>query len=263
MKKLNKIVFIGAGNLATHLAQVFFDKGLIISQIYSRTDISAQDLANKVEANYTSSLADIDKEADLYVCAVKDDVMLSVLPFLLGVKGIVVHAAGSVDMSIFEGTVSNYGVFYLLQTFSKNRSVDFKKIPVFLEANNVETLDSLKELAIQLSDNVQEANSEQRKKLHLSAIFASNFTNHMYVLANEIVEKAGFDFSVLQPLIDETAAKVAQIKPIAAQTGPAVRFDQTVMDEHLGLLSDNKKKQLIYQLLSEDIYIMQNKKKQE
>ncbi len=253
-KKIEKIVLIGAGNLATQLGLQLFKKGFCISQVYSRTEYPAKTLATKINAGYTVSLSEIDPEADLYICALKDDALPGIVDLLSHVKGIVVHTAGSVEMSIFEGKMLHYGVFYPLQTFSKNRNVDFTHIPVFIEANNPDTAQCLKEAAFCLSEKVYEANSAQRKMLHLSAVFACNFVNHLYTLSGEIAKEAGFDFKILLPLIDETAQKVHHLKPLEAQTGPAVRYDKTVMEKHLSLLSSRPEYQQIYRLLSDSIH---------
>ncbi len=253
-KKIDKIVLVGAGNLATQLGLQLFEKGFCISQVYSRTEYSAKILAEKTDAGYTVSLSEIEKDADLYICALKDDALPGILNSLSGIKGIFVHTAGSIDMSIFEGKVQHYGVFYPLQTFSKNREVDFSRIPVFIEANDSDTIQCLKDIAFRLSEKVYETDSTQRKTLHLAAVFASNFVNHMYVLSDEIAQKSGFDIDILLPLIDETAQKIHHLKPVEAQTGPAVRYDTSVMEKHLSLLSFNQEYQQIYRLLSQGIH---------
>ena len=252
--KTNKIVFIGAGNLATQLARQLVRKGFCISQVFSRTVFSAQTLAESINANYTNSTDEIDKNADLYICALKDDALPEVLNRLPDIKGIIVHTAGSVEMAVFEGKFKKYGVFYPLQTFSKTREVDFSTIPIFVEASDLETLQQLKKFVSCISEKVYEADSYQRKMLHLSAVFTCNFVNHLYAQADEIVKKSGFDFDVLLPLIDETAQKIHYLNPIDAQTGPAVRFDETVMQKHLSLLAGDENKEQIYRLISRIIH---------
>jgi len=252
--RTTNIVIIGAGNLATQLARQLVRKGFCISQVFSRTAFSAQTLAENIGANYTNSTDEIDKNADLYICALKDDALPEVLNRLPDIKGIIVHTAGSVEMAVFEGKFKKYGVFYPLQTFSKTREVAFENIPVFVEANDSETLQQLKNFASCISEKVYEANSYQRKMLHLSAVFACNFVNHLYAQADDIVKESGFDFDVLLPLIDETAQKVHRLNPIDAQTGPAVRFDETVMQKHLSLLAGDSTKKQIYKLISNSIH---------
>ena len=147
-----------------------------------------------------------------------------------------------------------YGVLYPLQTFSKQRKVSFDEIPFFVEANQREDVDLLKSIASALSDQIYEVTPEQRKSLHLAAVFACNFTNHMYALAAGLLEKYGLPFDVLLPLIDETAGKVHELSPLIAQTGPAVRYDRNVINNHLNMLADEPAIQEIYRIVSENIH---------
>jgi predicted short-subunit dehydrogenase-like oxidoreductase (DUF2520 family) len=250
---MKKIVFLGAGNLATHLAIRFHEKGFNISQVFSRTKKSAKELADKIGASFSTSLDNVEKDAGLYICALKDDALPDVLEQLPQLDGTIVHTAGSIDMSIFEGKFSSYGVFYPLQTFSKSKTVDFSKIPIFLEASDKQTLAELEKIAEKISEKVYTADSNQRKILHLSAVFACNFVNHLYALADDIVGKAGFDFNILLPLIDETAEKIHYITPREAQTGPAVRNDKSVIEKQLTLLGNDEAKKQIYKILSKSI----------
>ena len=226
----NKIVLIGTGNVGTQLAKNLRQ----VQQVSGR------------------AFADLDSDADLYIIAVKDDAIPDVVKRMPNTKGIVVHTAGSVDMAVLTEKFPRCGVFYPLQTFSKNRDVDFSEIPVFLEASDEKTLLELKKFASVLTKNINEANSERRKYLHLSAVFACNFVNHLYALAEDIAHKAGYGIDVLLPLINETAAKIRQLSPREAQTGPAVRNDRSVMDKHETLLPEKEKQ--IYSLLSKSIF---------
>ena len=250
------IVFIGAGNLATNLAKALYHKGFRIVQVYSRTMESARTLAEKVEAEYTTDLQEISKDAKLYIVSLKDAALVDLLPQITEGKqsSLLVHTAGSIPMSIWEGHAERYGVFYPMQTFSKQRTVDFRQIPVFVESNSAEDTRTLKDIASVLSENVYEADSEQRKSLHLAAVFTCNFTNHMYALAAGLLKKYGLPFEVMLPLIDETARKVHELEPRLAQTGPAVRYDENVIGEHLQMLSDEPDMQELYRLISESIH---------
>jgi len=248
-----QIVFIGAGNLATQLAKVFYEKGLNIAQFYSRTEESARALAAQFGAEFTNSLQDVKRKADLYICALKDDALSEVLPQLTDCEGIFVHTAGSVAMNIFEGLFKNFGVFYPLQTFSKNKKVDFGKIPILIEANNAKTEKFLLTTAKKLSRNVHVIHSGQRAAVHLSAVFACNFVNRMYVLAKKILEKEDLPFEILLPLIDETAEKIHGISPLEAQTGPAVRYDKTIIDKQLKMIENPLTKE-IYEKISKSIH---------
>ena len=157
-------------------------------------------------------------------------------------------------MNIWQGHVVRYGVLYPMQTFSKQREVDFGQIPFFVEGNSEEDVRLLKDIASALSEKVYEASSEQRKSLHLAAVFTCNFTNHMYVLAAELLKKYGLPFEAMLPLIDETARKVHELEPLAAQTGPAVRYDENVIDEHLRMLADEPQMLELYREISENIH---------
>lgn len=251
------IVFIGAGNLATNLAKALYRKGFRIVQVYSRTEASARSLAEEVEAEFTTDLADINPFARLYIVSLKDSAFVDLLSAIVAGKkkdALLVHTAGSLPLSIWEGTVEHYGVFYPMQTFSKQREVDFREVPFFIEASTPEDTELLKAIAATLSERVYVADSEQRKNLHLAAVFTCNFTNHMYTLAAELLEKYHFPFDVMLPLIDETARKVHALHPKSAQTGPAIRYDENIIRNHLDMLSDDPEMQKLYELVSRSIF---------
>ena len=250
------VVFIGAGNLATNLAHAFYRKGFRVVQIYSRTEESARTLAQAVEADYTTSLAGVTADAQLYIASLKDDALVQLLPQMVAgrEKALWVHTAGSISMDIWKGHADRHGVFYPLQTFSKSRLLDFADIPVFVEGSSEEETGLLRQIASVLSRRVMEADSEQRRNLHLAAVFACNFTNHLYALGERLLQKYGLPFDVLLPLVDETARKVHELSPRLAQTGPAVRYDTSVIGKHLDMLADEPRMREIYRLLSEDIY---------
>ncbi|WP_300702028.1 Rossmann-like and DUF2520 domain-containing protein [Bacteroides sp.] len=250
------IVFIGAGNLATNLAKALYRKGFRIVQIYSRTKESAVSLAEAVEAEYTTDLSSIVNDAQLYIVSLKDAAFVQLLPEIIAGKknALWVHTAGSIPMNIWEGQAERYGVFYPMQTFSKQREVDFREIPIFVESHSAEDTLFLKDIASVLSEKVHEATSEQRKNLHLAAVFTCNFTNHMYALAADLLKKYQLPFDVMLPLIDETANKVHEMEPREAQTGPAVRYDENVINRHLQMLADEPHMQELYRLISENIH---------
>lgn len=250
------IVFIGAGNLATNLAKALHRKGFRIVQVYSRMQASAETLAQVVEAEPVTNLSAVMCRARLYIVSLTDTAFLELLPELVAGRenALWVHTAGSVPMSVWEGHASHYGVFYPLQTFSKQREVDFRQIPVFVEGASEDDARFLQEMGGMLSDKVYQATSEQRKSLHLAAVFTCNFTNHMYALAAGLLKKYHLPFDVLLPLIDETARKVHVLEPQMAQTGPAVRYDEAILHKHLQLLADEPHLQEIYRLVSESIH---------
>lgn len=250
------IVFVGAGNLATNLAKALYRKGFRIVQIFSRTEESARSLALQVEADYITDLKELTGDAKLYIVSLKDAAFVELLPQIAEGKehALLVHTAGSIPMSVWEGHTQRYGVFYPMQTFSKQREVKFDEIPFFIEAKTAEDVALLKAIAATLSDHVYEASSEQRKSLHLAAVFICNFTNHMYALAADLLEKYQLPFNVMLPLIDETARKVHELAPRDAQTGPAVRYDKNVIENHLAMLADLPALQEIYKLMSKSIH---------
>ena len=249
------IVIIGSGNLATQLALAICEAGMRIVQVYSRTEEHARELAEKVGCKYTADVDEIDGNADIYIMSVKDDA-LGRLAEKVGKKvknAILLHTAGSIAMDVLKGKAEHYGVLYPMQTFSKNRKVDFRPIPCFVEASDDETLNIIRSIAESVSDNVVLADSEKRKKIHLAAVLACNFTNHCYRLAEKVLEEEQIDFNLFLPLIDETAKKVSVLSPKQAQTGPMMRWDTGVMNMQIDLLGDERTKQ-IYRLMAESIH---------
>jgi len=253
MNEIQNIVLIGAGNVATHLGLAIQKTGRRIVQVYSRTESSAKQLGGKLKTHYTDALEEINPEADLYIVSVSDSA-LKVLSIRLNLnEQLIVHTSGSVSMDVLRNSSLNYGVLYPLQTFSKSREVEIFETPICVEANTNKNLEKLKGLAADLSKKVVEINSEQRKLLHLSAVFACNFTNFMYSIADKVLSEHNLDFNLLRPLILETALKVQQVSPAEAQTGPAVRREERIITEHLALLKNSPELQKIYRLLSERI----------
>ena len=250
-----KIALIGSGRLATQLGMALKAAGHDVLQVYSRTEANARSLALLLQTTYTTSLTSVTHDAQLYVVALTDAVLEDALATLCPDRKdrVFVHTAGSRPMDVFAGKAVHYGVFYPMQTFSKERNVDFSKIPVFVEYQDSIAKTCIEDLAFSLSTHVYNLTSEGRRHLHLSAVFACNFSNHMYDVCARVLARKGIPFEVMLPLIDETARKVHALTPREAQTGPAVRYDQTVMQRHLDLLEDEDLKQ-IYNLLSQHIH---------
>jgi len=246
--------FIGAGNLATHLSKAFQNKGFDISQVYSRTELSAKELAEKLAANYVTLADEIDLNADIYFVALKDSAVDEVLSQINFGNKLVVHCSGSLPLSALRKYAENIGVFYPLQTFSKSRDVDFKEIPVFIESNSAKNEKVLLQLAREISDSVSVIDSDKRKTLHISAVFACNFVNYFYSIAAEILKSKDIPFDVLKPLIGETAGKVLEIHPEKAQTGPAVRFDENIINAHLQELNNFGEYRQLYKSISKSIF---------
>jgi predicted short-subunit dehydrogenase-like oxidoreductase (DUF2520 family) len=253
MNKL-KIVLIGSGNVATHFAFALQKKGHEIVQIFSKNKANANVLSIKTNAQATNQLSNLQDNADLYIISVSDKAIAGILSSVDFSTKKVVHTAGSIPLSIFPENIKNAGVFYPFQTFSKDREIDFSQVPLCIEANNPDFEEFLIHLAKQLSTNVQLIDSEKRKYLHLSGVFACNFVNHLYVIAGNILNQQNIDSKIILPLIKETAAKVEKLTPLQAQTGPAVRNDTESLKKHIDLLTSTPEYQEIYKWFSEQIY---------
>ena len=224
------VVIIGQGNVGHHLYKAFSKaKNVVITQINSR------------------KLENI-PQADVTIIAVSDDAIAEVSSKIN--NSFVVHTSGSVAMNSLENSTKK-GVFYPLQSFSKEKKVSFKKVPICLEASTKDDLKLLEKLAKSIGKKLYHINSEQRKRLHVSAVFVNNFTNHLYKIADDICKEHQVPFEILQPLIQETAKKIKYISPKDAQTGPAKRNDQETIKNHIELL--DKKQQEIYSLITKSI----------
>ena len=250
---MKKIIFIGAGNLATQLSSAMKEQGYDIIQIYSKSLKNAKILGSSLSCDYTDDLNQIKDTADLYIFSIKDTALQECIRSVKPNKALWVHTAGNIPMSVFEPHAKRYGVFYPLQTFSKNKKVNFSNIPFFVEANSEKDATLLTDMALKISQDVRVISSEQRKYIHLAAVFACNFTNHMYAISEKLLKEHGLPFDILQPLIQETSDKIKKISPVTAQTGPAVRYDENVMNKQLSLLKDDQLKE-IYRLLSKNIH---------
>ena len=243
-----QVVLLGSGNVATHLSKTFLKaKNVDLVQVYGRTERSLKHIDNQI--NTTTSLNKITK-ADLYVLAVPDDVIAEFSTTLPFENALVVHTSGSVAMDELSSN-NRKGVFYPLQTFSKNSHLDFNEVPVCIEAQKNEDLFLLEKLASAVSKNVYFIDSNQRKSLHVAAVFVNNFVNHLYHIGHEICKNHTVPFEILAPLIRETAKKIEKIKPLDAQTGPARRHDAQTINSHESLLSEAH--QEIYKLLTKSI----------
>ena len=248
-----KIVILGSGNVATQIALALAKAWEKVLQIYSRQLINAKELAVQVNATATDNLKDINAFADVYLISIKDDAIGSVLEYLKDAKGIIAHTSGSTSIGIFSDEIENYGVFYPLQTFSKERLISFSVIAICIEANNEFNTNVLSNLASKLSNKICRINSVQRKRLHLAAVFAGNFSNHLYTIAADILAEDKLDFDLMRPLILETAQTVMENLPTDMQTGPAVRRDEKTIKDHLELLKDSPKFLGVYETMSESI----------
>lgn len=244
-----KIVIIGSGNVATHLIQAFSENETVdLIQVFARKKENL--LSFIAPAKIVDNLSDL-KEADLYIIAVSDDAIEQVANQISFENKLVVHTSGSYDFNGIS-TKNRKGVFYPLQTFSKNKAIDFNTIPLCLEAENEADYAVLEKIAKSVSEKVYQINYQQRQSLHVAAVFVNNFVNHLYQLGSEICDNNQVDFEILKPLIEETANKINKLSPKEAQTGPAKREDFNTIERHLQFISDENQKN-IYQMLTQSI----------
>ena len=243
-----QIVLIGSGNVAFHLAKAFTEAQIPISQIFGRNTTELQKISEQFSIPFsTETLAD----ADLYIISVSDSSIAEVSSLIQNENALVAHTSGSVSREALNGNYRK-SVFYPLQTFSKSKNLDYSKIPFFIDAENENDEEILKNLASKISKNVMLANDEKRKYIHLTAVFACNFVNHLYARAKEISDSQGIPFDYFLPLIDETTQKIHELEPKLVQTGPAIRNDEKVLKLHESLLTDEEKLK-IYKTLNESI----------
>ncbi len=248
-----KVVLLGAGNVATHLGKALTSAGIPVIQVFSRSNASASRLGNLMGCAYTSSEDKLDVGGDIYVMAVSDDA-IPVLAARLPLRDkLVVHTSGSTPMEVLRPASNNIGVLYPLQTFSAHVDVDFSSIPMCVEAATVADLDMIKTICARISRQVIEVSSHQRMHLHLAAVFACNFVNHLYAAAGDILNQHHLSFNLLRPLIAETARKVMETSPHLAQTGPARRNNAKILDLHESLLASHPRRRALYKLISQSI----------
>ena len=249
-----KIVIIGSGNVAFHLAKAFTQNNIEVSQIFGRNEVELNKISEELNIPYsTKELAD----ADLYLISVSDAAVEQVSDLIKTEKALVAHTSGSLPLEILKGNYRKAS-FYPLQTFSKTKNLEYSKIPFFIEAENQIDEKSLFELASLISDHVETSDYEKRKYIHLTAVFACNFVNHLFARAKEIADSQDLDFNYFIPLIDETVEKIHHLEPKLAQTGPAVRGDERILKLHEELIKDEQHLK-VYQLMNESIKKMYNK----
>lgn len=246
-------VIIGSGNVATHLAHALAPH-IEIKQVFSRDIDHARLLAQSLSPSCGAidHVGNICGDADLYLMSVTDDSIKQLVQRIIGCGGIWVHTSGSVDVDVFEGWRGRYGVFYPLQTFSKNKSVDMSHVPFFIEGCDTSVETELVALASKISGKVSVLGSEGRRRLHIAAVFACNFVNYMWTVADRQLRMCGADIHALDPLLKETMEKIATVSPLEAQTGPARRGDMHVIERHIAML--DRADAELYKLISRQIY---------
>jgi len=252
--KLN-IVIVGAGNVAWHLAKELQKKEQNILQVYNRSIEGAISLSRKLKCDFTTRIEDLNRDADLYILTVKDSVIEEVSASLNLKNKLVVHTSGAIEQDVIK--YDRRGVLYPLQTFSKEKKLNFKNIPFCIEASKSQDYNTLIRLANLLGPMVYNIDSHQRKVLHVAAVFACNFSNYMYMISDEILSKESIPLDILYPLIKETASKITKHKPKDVQTGPATRNDKSTIDTHLKYLNEGNNYD-IYKILTENIIANNN-----
>ncbi len=250
-----KVVLLGAGNVAFHLTKMLLKSTSIeLVQVYNRNIDKIAYLTNKT--TITTKISEL-KEADIYIICVSDNAIAKVSEQLNFEGKLVVHTSGATDLAILKCN-ANKGVLYPLQSFSKDKKVNFSEVPFCLEAENSEDLELLQKITNAIGSPSYKINSEQRKTLHVAAVFVNNFVNHLYQIGSEICSEKNIPFEILAPLIRETALKIENLTPFEAQTGPAKRNDTKTIETHLSLLTKNQQK--IYTLLTQSILNIHGKK---
>ncbi|KFF14317.1 NADP oxidoreductase [Chryseobacterium soli] len=229
-----QIVIIGSGNVAYHLAKAFVLKNIPLAQIFGRNTENLKKISEELHVPYSTEHLE---DADLYIICVSDQSVESVSQMITKKNCLVAHTSGSLSKEILIGGYRKAS-FYPLQTFSKSKNLEYEKIPFFIETETEEDKKLLFDIASQVSKNVMESSHEKRKYIHLTAVFACNFVNHLFSKAKEISDSQEIPFDYFLPLIDEMVQKIHEIDPKSAQTGPAVRNDVRVLEMHEQLLKD-------------------------
>ena len=256
MGKAYSVSFIGSGNLAWHLATALDNTEFAVHEVFSRDESHAQALVERLyQAHVMPSLDFSESTSRIFIIAASDDNIKEIAnEIILPPNAILVHTSGSQPLTALgEKPTVLTGVFYPLQTFSKGKKVNFEDIPIFVESENVETEKILMSMGKAISKKVLKISSANRKALHVAAVFASNFTNHMLTLSKEIMESNSLKFDLLKPLIAETLNKSLEIGPDKAQTGPAKRGDLEILDSHIEFLQSDEKVSEIYKVVSQHI----------
>jgi predicted short-subunit dehydrogenase-like oxidoreductase (DUF2520 family) len=251
--KIKNIVIIGSGNVAYHLLKAFSSKGINILQILGRNATSTENLSKTFGIPFITDPGKLNQDADLYILAVQDDQIREAATGLNLKNQLLVHTSGFTALDVLTESSTRTGVLWPLQTLTSNKAIDFKKVPFFIEGNNAEIENELAVFAGLVSDKVIMANTQIRQQIHLAAVIASNLTNNLYEISALILEKYGLPFSMLGPLITETAEKAIRDHPHKSQTGPASRMDMEVIGKHLEMLKDEPVIRDIYKLISENI----------
>ena len=248
-----KITLIGSGKTAHALGKALLAGRHEIIQVWSKTKANADHLAKLLNAGSNNALSEINADADIYIIAVKDDAIGEVAPQLNIGNKIIAHTSGIKSKDLLKTASPSYGIFYPFVSMTKETDPNFRSALFMIEGSDNATAETLSTLAQSISDNVKMVEESQRQSLHLAAVFAHNFTNHMYTVAEKILADKGLHFDDLRPLIAAHIANVQQFSPSTLQTGPAIRQDSTTIDQHLSLLDSNSEFKQLYLTMTDAI----------
>lgn len=250
-----KIVIVGTGNIATFFAQKLIEAQHEIVQVISATLEHAKDFANVYKCDFTDDIRQIYKDADAYIFAVKDDVLIQFSHEIILQNKLVIHTAGSVSLAQIKNISDRVACIWCVYSINKNNLPIEKNIPLVVNSIRYEDLNIVKSFAETISENIYELDDVQKSNVHLAAVFANNFVNHLYTISYSILDKKNISFDILKPIIQDTAQKILKHNPAEIQTGPAIRGDEKTMKKHLGMLKEDKILTEIYLLISESIIL--------
>ncbi len=247
------IVLIGAGNVGYHLGRQLKECGLNVVQLFSREEAKAKRLSEAIQVPFVTDLRQVVTDADLYILSVNDGAIAIVAAQLHIDKGLVVHTSGATPSTVLAPYFQRVGIFYPLQSLSISKAVDFEQIPICIDANTEWDQAFLFQIGEKISSKVYLIDDHQRAVLHIAAVFVNNFTNHLFQIGYDILEKEHLSFDLLRPLIRETAEKVQAHIPKEMQTGPAIRKDKATIERHLQYLESYPAYQELYHILTDQI----------
>lgn len=252
-----KIVIVGAGNMAYHIALNLHRAGVENLQIYNRSETGLKMIMKAIDVQTTTLIQNIWTDVDLYILAVSDDAIANVaqdLGSIISKKAVLAHTSGSCSIDVLSNHSSHFGAFYPLQTLKKGRSVNFEEIPIFISHSTAKTKRILKKVGSLVSDKVIEISDQDRSKLHIPAVLVNNFVNYIYTLASEYCDTEGLDIQHLIPLMEETLRCIKEgTPPDESQTGPAVRNDTKTLSKHRKQLAEYPEQLKLYNYLTKQI----------
>jgi predicted short-subunit dehydrogenase-like oxidoreductase (DUF2520 family) len=260
IQTIRKVILIGAGKLATNIGIALKNNGYSIIQVYNRTPAPGLQLAQTISSEIIDDLPLLSNEADLYCIAVSDSAVELVVNQIRLKDQMVIHFSGTLGLGILDSCTSNYGVIYPPQTFTKQSFIDFRDLPLCIEANNLDNQQKLIVFAGTLSSNVLPVTFIQRKTLHLASVLAGNFPNFLYSISENLLKDHNLPLELIVPLIEKTASNAREGNIFDRQTGPAIREDHEVINIHLDLLSKSPGYREIYRMMTESIIQQKNKK---